>query len=91
MRWLIVNTEAFTPKGVKGNKEFKELDKSFLPKLVQWFLTVFHYPYIILDESSKIKTNTPMAEYKKSTRCRTVKLLNDVGEDRKSTRLNSSH
>ena len=36
-------------------------------------------PFIVLDESSRIKTNTPVAESKKSTRTRLIKLLNNYG------------
>ena len=79
MHWLIVNTETFSASG-KGLKEQKEVSFGNLPYIILLFLKVFHYPYIILDESSKIKTNTPMPEHKKSTRCRLVKQLNTVGE-----------
>ena len=79
MKWLIINTEAFSAPG-KGLKSEKIVSKEDLPSILLLFLDFFHYPYIILDESSKIKTNTPMPEHKKSTRCRLIKTLNDVGE-----------
>jgi len=75
--WLIINTEAFSSSGIKGQKE---IDFSFLPRILLLFLKVFHYPFIILDESSKIKVNTPMPEHKKSSRCRLIKLLSGTGE-----------
>lgn len=37
-------------------------------------------PFIILDESSKIKTNNPCKESKKSKRTQSILKLNDVGE-----------
>ena len=77
LHWLIINTEAFSGTGIK---EQKALDLSFLPKVLLMFLKAFDYPFIILDESSKIKTNTPMGEQKKSSRCRLIKTLSSVGE-----------
>ena len=77
MKWLIINTEAFS---VEGAKEIKVVDKSMLPRVLLLFLKAFHYPFIILDESSKIKTNVAMSEQKKSSRCRMIKTLSDVGE-----------
>jgi len=76
MKWLIVNTEAFSPKGLKKRKTVSFLD---LPYVVQRFLSVFPSPFIILDEFSKIKTNLPMIEEKKSSRTRLIKLLNKFG------------
>jgi hypothetical protein len=76
MKWLIVNTEAFSPKGLKGKKTVSLED---LPWVVRKFLSVFPRPFIVLDESSKIKTNAPMKEQDKSSRTRTVKLLNRFG------------
>jgi SNF2 family DNA or RNA helicase len=46
---------------------------------VRKFLSVFPQPFIVLDEVSKIKTNTPMKEMDKSSRTRTIKLLNKFG------------
>jgi len=87
MKWLIINTESFSAStlfdeaGKKMSvKDVREVSMGMLPKALLKFLQVFHYPYIILDESSKIKTNTPMPEYKKSIRCRLIKLLHDTGE-----------
>lgn len=79
MKWFIIPTEAFSMPG-KGLKAEKAVSKADLPGILLLFLDFFHYPYIILDESSKIKTNAPMPEHKKSTRCRLIKTLNDVGE-----------
>ena len=77
MKWLIINTEAFSTNGIK---DLDFVDKSMLPRILLLFLKAVHYPFIILDESSKIKTNTAMKEAKKSSRCRMIKLLSDVGE-----------
>ena len=77
MKGFIINTESFSAKGAKDTKI---IDKSFLPRHLSLFLQKFGYPYIILDESSKIKTTSAMAEHKKSSRCRVIKTLNDVGE-----------
>lgn len=82
MHWLIVNTEAFSSRGQKGKKE---LDLNVLPRVLLLFLKAVKYPYIILDESSRIKSSTPMAEWKKSTRCRAIKLLQPFGERTIST------
>jgi len=76
MKFLIINTEAFSPHGVRQKKTATQED---LPWIVRKFLSVFKHPFIILDESSKIKTNTPMKENSKSTRTRTIKLLNKYG------------
>jgi SNF2 family DNA or RNA helicase len=77
MKWLIVPLESFSPHGLKGQKHVTLED---LPWIVRKFLSVFPKPFIIADESSKIKVNTPMAEDKKSARTRLVKLLNQFGE-----------
>jgi len=76
-RFLIVNTEAFSPSGLKGKKELSEND---LPKVIQTFLSCVTDPFIVLDESSKIKTTAPQAEKDKSTRTRLIKLLSRHGE-----------
>jgi SNF2 family DNA or RNA helicase len=85
MKWLIVPLEAFSPSGVRnrkiaGSKKLAPVSFADLPWVVRQFLSVFPRPFIALDESSRIKTNTPMAEEKKSTRTRLVKLLNRFGE-----------
>jgi hypothetical protein len=81
MHWLIINTEAFSGLEIKeADKEERPLTLDFLPFVLKLFLSVFRYPYIILDESSKIKTNTPLTEMKKSSRSRLIKLLNVIGE-----------
>jgi hypothetical protein len=76
IKWLIINTEAFSPKGLKQKKTLSLED---LPCVVRKFLSVFPQPFIVLDECSKIKTNTPMKETDKSSRTRTIKLLNKFG------------
>lgn len=76
MKWLIINTEAFSARGLKQKKTVGFDD---LPWVVRRFLSVFPQPFIILDESSKIKVNTPMKESDKSSRTRTIKLLNRFG------------
>jgi SNF2 family DNA or RNA helicase len=75
MKWLIINTEAFSPKQLKQKKKLSFTD---LPWIVQRFLSAYtgtNKPFVILDESSRIKTNTPMKEEKKSSRTRLIKLL----------------
>ena len=76
MKWLIINTESFSPAGLKLKKAVNFLD---IPWIVRKFLSVFPFPFIILDECSKIKTNTPMKESDKSSRTRVIKLLNKFG------------
>jgi hypothetical protein len=76
VKWLIINTEAFSTKGLKQKKSVSFDD---LPWVVRKFLSVFPKPFIILDEASRVKCNTPMAESKKSSRTRTIKLLNKFG------------
>jgi hypothetical protein len=87
MKWLIVPLEAFSPSGLKQRmigegkrKKIAPVSFADLPWVVRQFLSVFPQPFIALDESSRIKTNTPMAENKKSTRTRLVQLLNAFGE-----------
>ena len=76
MKFLVVNTEAFSPKGLKQKKTVETSD---LPWVVRKFLSAFPSPFIILDECSKIKTNTPMKESGKSSRTRVIKQLNKFG------------
>jgi SNF2 family DNA or RNA helicase len=88
MKWLVINTESFSPKGLKqktaispsGRKARKDASFEDLPWVVRKFLSVFKSPFIILDECSKIKTNVPMKENDKSSRTRTIKLLNKFGD-----------
>jgi hypothetical protein len=77
MKWLIVPLESFSPRGLKRQSEVGLGD---LPWVVQKFLSAFPKPFIVLDESSRIKTNVPTQEKKKSTRTRLVKLLGRFGE-----------
>ena len=77
MKYLIVNTESFSSKGIKQKKTVGFED---LPWVVRKFLSVFSSPFIILDECSKIKSNIPMKERDKSSRTRTIKLLNKYGD-----------
>jgi SNF2 family DNA or RNA helicase len=76
MKWLVINTEAFSPKGLKQKKTVSFED---LPWVIRKFLSVFPQSFIVLDECSKIKTNTPMKETDKSSRTRAIKLLNKFG------------
>jgi len=76
-KFLIVNTEAFSPSGIKGNKT---TGLGMLPEIVRRFLKANPDPFIVLDESSKIKTTAPAQESKKSTRTRLIKMLNMFGE-----------
>jgi hypothetical protein len=66
--------------GEGKHKKIAPVSITDLPWVVRQFLSVYPYPFITLDESSRIKTNTPMAEDKKSTRTRLVKLLSSFGE-----------
>ena len=76
-KFVIVNTEAFSKTGLK-TKDFVTTED--LPEVVKIFLHCCPDPFIVLDESSRIKTNTPVAEKKKSTRTRLIKLLSAYGE-----------
>jgi hypothetical protein len=77
-KWLVIPTESFSPRGLKGN------DVTFddLPWIVRTFLSAYPKVFIALDESSRIKTNTPMKESAKSSRTRLIKLLNKTNSDR---------
>ena len=75
-KFVIVNTEAFLKSGLKAKKFVSTED---LPEVVQAFLRACPDPFIVLDESSRIKTNTPVVENKKSTRTRLIKLLSAYG------------
>ena len=78
-KFVIVNTEAFSKQGMKSMKQ-ADLSVRDLPQVVQTFLSCVPDPFIVLDESSRIKTNTPVSEEKKSTRTRLIKLLNNYGD-----------
>ena len=89
MKWLIVPLESFSPAGLRkqlettlpnGKTRQRQAGPDDLPWAVRAFLSVFPDPFIVLDESSKIKSNAPMAEHKKSHRTRLVKLLNRFGQ-----------
>lgn len=67
MRCLIVSLESFQ----KG--EIPEEVKEYLAKCRE-------EPFIILDESSKIKTNAPCKDEKKSKRTQAILKLNRIGE-----------
>jgi SNF2 family DNA or RNA helicase len=72
MKWLIINTEAFSPKGLRQKKTVSFED---LPWIVRKFLSAYPGTFVICDEVSKIKTNVPMKECDKSTRTRLIKLV----------------
>jgi hypothetical protein len=82
---LIINTEAFSPKGLdkklivgknaKGKNTKRSVMFTDLPWVVQRFFSVYPKTFAVLDESSKIKTNTPMDENDKSIRTRLIKLV----------------
>ena len=65
MKYFIINTESFSPKGLGSRRDISEED---FPQWVKDFLAKNPEPFIILDESSKIKTTQPCPERKKSTR-----------------------
>lgn len=67
MRCLIVSLESFQ-KGEVPEEVMKYIESQSAE------------PFIILDESSKIKTNNPCKESKKSKRTQSILKLNDVGE-----------
>ena len=77
MKYFIINTEAFSPKGVGSKRDVTEDD---FPEYAKLFLEKNPSPFIILDESSKIKTTQPCPERKKSTRTRLIKLLSRYGQ-----------
>lgn len=67
MRCLIVSLESF--------------QKGDVPEVVKEYIaSCKKEPYIILDESSKIKTNNPCKDSKKSKRTQAILKLNTVGE-----------
>lgn len=77
MKYFIINTESFSPKGLGSRRDISEDD---FPQWVKDFLQAYPSPFIILDESSKIKTTEPCAERKKSTRTRLIKKLSRYGQ-----------
>ena len=77
MKFFIINTESFSPQGTGSKRVLTDKD---LPEYVQLFLQANPNPFIILDESSKIKTTQPCGEGKKSTRCRLIKRLAAYGQ-----------
>ena len=67
MKYLIINTESFS-----GDE---------LPNEIQRFLVKYNNPFIVLDESSKIKTNDPVVRKKnKSKRNVNIMTLNKLGQ-----------
>ena len=67
MKALIVSLESF--------------QKGIIPEEVQQYIkSCEKEPFIILDESSKIKTNNPCKESKKSKRTQAILKLNRIGE-----------
>lgn len=66
MKWLISSLESF--------------QKGDIPDTVKAFLRRYPDPFIIMDESSKIKTNSACKEEKKSNRTRAIQKLNAYGE-----------
>ena len=81
MKWLITSLESFQNKSFNEKGEQIAAQLKDLPLVVRIFIkAVGYYPFIILDESSRIKTNTPMDELKKSLQCQSIKLLNQYGE-----------
>lgn len=71
-KWLIIPTQAFSV----GAKAKPRLCFDDLPWIVKLFLRFFNNKvFVIHDEISWIKTNQPMPEQKKSSRSRTIKLL----------------
>lgn len=65
MKYLLTSVEAFS--------------KGIIPDWVKEFLKAHKNPFIILDESSKIKTTEPCANSKKSKRTQGVLKLNTTG------------
>jgi hypothetical protein len=72
MKFLVINTEAFSPKGLKAEKK---LTFDNLPWVVRTFLSAFPKNFTIVDEVSKIKCTAPVKESAKSSRARLIKLL----------------
>ena len=67
MRCLIVSLESF--------------QKGEIPEEVEQYINSCETePFIILDESSKIKTNNPCKESKKSKRTQAILKLNKTGQ-----------
>ena len=65
MKYLITSLESF--------------QKGEVPEEIQEFLKVNPQPFIILDESSKIKSNRASIQKKKSKRCQGIQKLNETG------------
>ena len=81
-KFVIVNTEAFSPQGLKSKLAAEKRNPTVndLPQVVRVFLSCVSDPFIVLDESSKIKTTAPAQEKDKSTRTRLIKLLSQYGD-----------
>jgi SNF2 family DNA or RNA helicase len=79
VKWLIINTEAFSAKGMKQKKNVGIED---LPWVVRAFLAAFPNVFVAIDESSKFKSGSPMPEHKKSTRTRLIKLLGEAAAEK---------
>jgi SNF2 family DNA or RNA helicase len=79
VKWLIINTEAFSVRGLKQKKTVTFDD---LPLVVRIFLSAFPAVFVIGDESSKLKCNAPVMEHKKSSRTRLIKLLGAYAEEK---------
>ncbi len=78
MKWTIIGLERFSPRGLNKKRNITQED---LPAIIRKQLEVDGDDvFIILDESSRIKTNTPCAPWKRSTRTRLISTLNTTGE-----------
>jgi hypothetical protein len=62
-------------KNAKGKITKRHVMFDDLPWIVQKFISAYPNTFVVCDESSKIKTNTPMDENAKSIRTRLIKLV----------------
>jgi len=65
MKYMIVTVESF--------------QSGDIPEEVAKFISVHDDPFIVLDESSKIKSNKAVAKRNKSKRCQAIQKLNTIG------------
>jgi hypothetical protein len=85
MKWLVINIEAFSPKGLKQEKTVSFED---LPWVARKFLSVFPQPFIVLDECFVAGTPVDVVDDNGIIFQKTIdsifvgdKVLNAIGED----------
>lgn len=73
---LIVSLESFQKSETVGKKKVPKVPS----EVTSYIASCIQEPFIILDESSKIKTNEPCKMEKRSLRTQAIMQLNNVGE-----------